>query len=119
MTRRLNLASLLLAAAACTSAPAATGTTPAPAVAAASGISAADLRTRLYAYADDSMRGREAGTPDNIRSTEWLAAEARRIGLQPAGENGTFFQSVPLVSREVTPTSSLTANGVRYELWTD
>ena len=119
MTRRLNLASLLVAAAACASAPAATTTTPAPAPAAASGISAADLRTRLHAYAHDSMRGREAGTPDNIRSTEWLAAEARRIGLRPAGENGTFFQTVPLVSREVTPTSSLSANGVRYELWTD
>lgn len=118
MTRRPSLASLLVAAA-CTSVPAATTTVPAPAGPVGSGISAADLRARLHAYADDSMRGREAGTPDNIRSTEWLAAEARRIGLQPAGENGTFFQRVPLVSREVAPASSLSASGVGYELWTD
>ncbi|MBA3496805.1 MAG: peptidase M28, partial [Gemmatimonadales bacterium] len=68
-----------------------TGTAPA--------ITAADLRARLAIFADDSMMGRAAGTLGNVRGTAYLAGEARRLGLTPAGENGTFFQTVPLVAR--------------------
>ena len=56
-------------------------------------ITAADLRSRLYAFADDSMQGRRSGTPGNVKGTDWIAAEARRIGLEPAGEDGGWFQT--------------------------
>jgi hypothetical protein len=59
------------------------------------GITANDLRTRLYQYADDSMMGREAGTYGNVKATDYIAAEFKRLGLLPAGENGTYFQEVP------------------------
>jgi hypothetical protein len=55
-------------------------------------ITAADLRTRLYAYADDSMMGRETGTVGNMMATRYIESEVRRLGLEPAGENGTYFQ---------------------------
>jgi hypothetical protein len=58
-------------------------------------ISAEDLKTRLYIFADDSMSGRRAGTLGNVMATDYLAAEAKRIGLRPAGDNGTFLQNVP------------------------
>jgi hypothetical protein len=58
-------------------------------------ITANDLRTRLYQYADDSMMGREAGTYGNVKATDYIAAEFKRLGLLPAGENGTYFQEVP------------------------
>ena len=57
-------------------------------------ITANDLRTRLYQFADDSMMGREAGTIGNIKATDYIAAEFRRLGLLPAGENGSYFQVV-------------------------
>lgn len=57
-------------------------------------ISAGDLRSRLYRYADDSMMGREAGTVGNTKATDYLAAEARRLGLEPAGDSGTYFQEM-------------------------
>jgi hypothetical protein len=57
-------------------------------------ITAADLRTRLYQFADDSMLGRDAGTWGNIKATDYLAAEFERLGLVPAGEDGSFFQEV-------------------------
>ena len=38
-------------------------------------ITDADLRLRLGIFADDSMRGREAGTEDHRRATRYLAAE--------------------------------------------
>lgn len=57
-------------------------------------ITANDLRTRLYQFADDSMLGREAGTWGNIKATDYIAAEFKRLGLIPAGENGSYFQDV-------------------------
>lgn len=57
-------------------------------------ITSNDLRTRLYQFADDSMMGREAGTLGNIMATDYIAAEFKRLGLQPAGENGTYFQTL-------------------------
>jgi Peptidase family M28 len=58
-------------------------------------ITAHDLEARLTAFAHDSMMGREAGTSWNFKATEYVAGEFRRLGLRPAGENGTFFQVVP------------------------
>lgn len=63
-------------------------------------ITAGDLKTRLYIFADDSMGGRAAGTPDNLRGTAYIEREVRRLGLEPAGDNGTYFQNVPLVTSE-------------------
>jgi hypothetical protein len=67
--------------------------TPRPTEAA---ITANDLRTRLGIIAHDSMMGREAGTLGAFKATEYIAAEFKRMGLLPAGENGTYFQNLPL-----------------------
>ncbi|HEU4699372.1 MAG TPA: M28 family peptidase [Gemmatimonadales bacterium] len=74
-------------------------------------ITAADLMTRLYIYADDSLQGREAGTIGNVKATDYLAREMQRLGLKPAGENGTYFQTIPLKTRAVDAASSFTAGG--------
>src|SRR5688500_2664618 len=58
-------------------------------------ITADDLRTRLYAFAHDSMRGRRVGEPGNVKGTDYIAREFARLGLRPAGENGTWFQALP------------------------
>lgn len=58
-------------------------------------ISAADLMTRLYIFADDSMEGRGYLTAGNFRATNYLAAELRKAGLTPAGDSGTYFQTLP------------------------
>ncbi|HEX5727640.1 MAG TPA: M20/M25/M40 family metallo-hydrolase [Longimicrobiaceae bacterium] len=48
--------------------------------------------------ADDALEGRLAGSPGERCAGEYIAAEFRRLGLEPAGEDGTFFQAVPLAS---------------------
>lgn len=58
-------------------------------------ITANDLRTRLYQIADDSMRGRRIGEPGNAKTTEYIAREFARLGLKPAGDDGTWFQVLP------------------------
>ena len=70
-------------------------------------ITPCDLMTRLYIYAADSMRGREAGTPDAIRATAYIEREVRRLGLKPAGDNGTYFQNMPVTARVVSTASTL------------
>jgi hypothetical protein len=42
------------------------------------------------------MRGREAGTLDEMRATAWVAERAREAGLEPAGDDGTYFQWWPM-----------------------
>ncbi|MCC7051653.1 MAG: M28 family peptidase [Gemmatimonadaceae bacterium] len=58
-------------------------------------ITANDLRTRLYQFAADSMQGRRIGEPGNVKGTDYIASEFRRLGLRPAGDSGTYFQVLP------------------------
>ncbi len=83
--------------------------TPEPTKAA---ITASDLMTRLYIFSDDSMQGRQTGTPGFVKGTAYIEAEVRKMGLKPAGDNGGFFQNVPVVQRWVDASSSITAGGV-------
>jgi hypothetical protein len=82
-------------------------------------ITPADLMSRLYLYADDSMMGRGAGTEYNLKATAYIAAEVRRLGLLPAGDSGGYFQSVPLVKREFDARSSLAVDGITLRPWDD
>ncbi|MGZ8458481.1 MAG: M28 family metallopeptidase [Gemmatirosa sp.] len=82
-------------------------------------ISAADLMTRLYIFADDSMMGREAGTVGNMKGNAYIERELRRLGLRPAGENGTYFQTVPYVRRAVDQNATLTVGGETLRYGTD
>ena len=82
-------------------------------------ITAADLMTRLYIFADDSMMGRQAGTEYNLKGTAYIAAELKRLGLDPAGDSGTFFQNVPLVRRSYAASSKLSVDGEPLAIWTD
>ncbi len=74
-------------------------------------ITAGDLMTRLYIYADDSMMGRRFGTEDNIRATAYIEREVRRLGLRPGGDNGTFFQNLTTFGRTIDPASTASAGG--------
>jgi glyoxylase-like metal-dependent hydrolase (beta-lactamase superfamily II) len=82
-------------------------------------ITAADLRQRLFAIADDSMMGRETGSLGAFKAADYAAAEFRRLGLQPAGENGTYFQTVPFWSAMVDPKSRISVNGRALQLGVD
>jgi hypothetical protein len=82
-------------------------------------ITAGDLMTRLYKFADDSMMGRAVGTEYNNKGTDYIESEVRRLGLVPAGDNGTYFQNLPLFLRAIDTTSTITAGGATFKLGTD
>jgi len=74
------------------SAPAVDTTAPQPATDAERRI-AEDVRT----LADDRFEGREAGTRGYDLAADYVAKRFAAIGLVPAGDDGTFFQAVPLL----------------------
>ena len=76
-------------------------------------ISADSLRTDLFAVAADSMEGRGTGTPGDAKAADWVAAAFARYGLAPAGEGGTYFQTVPLRRLALDTTRPLVVGGVR------
>jgi hypothetical protein len=82
-------------------------------------ITAADLMTRLYIFADDSMMGREVGTIYNLMGTAYIEREVRRMGLVPAGDNGGYFQNLPLYGYAVDSSSSLSVAGQELTLASD
>lgn len=78
-------------------------------------ITPCDLMTRLYIYSDDSMLGRRVGTEDNRRATDYLEREVRRLGLIPGGDEGGFFQNLPLFVRSFDSAgSTLVVDGVTF-----
>jgi hypothetical protein len=82
-------------------------------------ITPADLMTRLYIIADDSMLGRESGAIGNVKVTNYIAREMERMGLRPGGEGGTFFQTVPVIVARIDSTRPITVNGTPLALGTD
>ncbi len=82
-------------------------------------ITAADLMTRLYIFADDSMMGREAGTPNHLRATAYIANEAKKLGLIPAGDSGTYFQNLPVFDHTLSPKTSISVDGKTFAVKTD
>jgi len=74
-------------------------------------ISPDALRTRLFAFAHDSMTGRIPGTPGNVTATAYMAAEFAKAGLEPGGDDGTYFQTVPLGRVGPKADASVIVNG--------
>ena len=81
-----------------------------------SAITEKDLKTRMYVFADDSMMGRQAGREGNTKATAYIARELGRLGVTPAGDNGTYFQNMPWMARRYAATSTLTV-GSRTLRW--
>lgn len=75
----------------------------------------AHIEADVRFLSDDLLRGRDTGTPGYDIAASYVAAEFRKIGLEPLGENGTYLAPVPLVETRSTLTGggtmAVTANG--------
>ena len=104
---RRSAALLAIFAAACTSSRAPTSPNP---VAEAGPVTADELRRDLFVFAADSFRGRETGTPDELRGARFIAERLASLGLEPAGDSG-FYQPFPLAMRESFGVTRFTVTG--------
>jgi Zn-dependent M28 family amino/carboxypeptidase len=77
-------------------------TQPAERVAAA--VDTNVLRAHLEFLADDALEGRRPGTRGAELTAKYLAAQFRRLGLEPAGDSGTYYHRVPIITLTPKPT---------------
>ena len=59
-------------------------------------VTRADLAACVGVLASDELRGRGNGTEDCAKAGEYLASRLALAGIEPAGDDGTYFQHVPL-----------------------
>ena len=69
---------------------------PSAARAAAASINPQRIRAHVRFLSLDLLEGRGPGTRGGELAAEYIATQFALDGLQPAGENGTYFQRVPL-----------------------
>ena len=118
--RTVALALVIIAAPLGAQAPASSPKAPVAVPAAIAAIKEADLKRDLYVMAGPGMRGREAGTIDELRASAWLADQFRTIGVTPKGDDGTYFQWWNMRRTRIsTVSSSVTLDGRALALWTE
>jgi hypothetical protein len=64
-------------------------------------VSASAIRAHMTFLADDLLEGRAAGTRGYDLAARYVAAQLATLGLQPAGDDGTYFQQVPLLESKL------------------
>jgi hypothetical protein len=64
-------------------------------------INQAGIEEHLRFLADDARQGRMTGTPEYDESAAYIARQFEEIGLEAGGEDGSWFQAVPMLSRRI------------------
>ena len=67
------------------------------------------IAAHVQFLADDLLEGRAPSTRGGELAAKYLAAQLALLGLEPAGDNGTWFQNVAIVESVVNPSFTLTA----------
>jgi aminopeptidase YwaD len=86
--------------------------------AAADGVLSRDrVRADVARLSGDAWQGRRAGTPGADAAADWIAGELRKIGLLPAGDGGTYFQTFSFIDGIALGTGNrLAVGGRRFAL---
>ena len=69
-------------------------------------ITAARIAAHAQILSHDLFEGRAPATRGGELATTYLATQMALFGLEPGGDNGTFFQQVPIVESTVDRTFS-------------
>jgi Zn-dependent M28 family amino/carboxypeptidase len=69
--------------------------------------SAARMSSMIRTLASDEFGGRAPGTEGETKTIAWIADAFRKAGLEPAGENGTYLQRVPLIRTQLKAPGSV------------
>jgi Zn-dependent M28 family amino/carboxypeptidase len=74
-------------------------------------ISAGKIQAHVKYLAGDELEGRGVGTRGETLATEYIASQLKLVGVNPGGDDGTYYQRVPLVGATVLPDATLTIAG--------
>jgi Zn-dependent M28 family amino/carboxypeptidase len=75
----------------------------------AQSISGERIKAHVRFLSSDLLEGRGVATRGGQLTEEYIAAQLAGAGMKPGGENGTYFQKVPMVGVQTLPESQLTA----------
>ncbi len=67
--------------------------------------------------AGDHFYGREAGTLNELRASVWWAKKIEAAGLQPQGDDGTYFQFFNMIRNRISMASTIHIGGKNMMLW--
>jgi hypothetical protein len=74
-------------------------------------VSGEKMRAHVKYLASDELEGRGVGTRGENLATQYIASQLQTEGLEPGGDNGTYFQRVPLVGSTTLPGATLAISG--------
>jgi Zn-dependent M28 family amino/carboxypeptidase len=74
-------------------------------------VDAQVLRAHLEFLADDALEGRRPGTRGGELAAKYIAAQFERLGLEPAGDSGTYYHHVPIITLTPDPTMKVSGSG--------
>lgn len=72
---------------------------------AASTITKSDIEGQIYFLASDELKGRQTGSDEIKIASAYLANTLRKHNVKPAGDDGSFYQNVPM--EKVMPPSNI------------
>lgn len=103
----------------CTQPPAAAPSADTPSGPAEQEIQAGPLAAHVRMLSHDLMEGRAPSTRGGTLAAEYLATQLAAAGLEPAGDNGTYLQEVPIVESTVDRSFTLSVPGAVYRYFDD
>ena len=74
-------------------------------------LSTDKMRADVKYLASDALEGRGVGTKGGRLATDYIAAQLKEAGTEAAGDDGTYFQKVPLVGSTTSPDAMLAISG--------
>lgn len=85
---------------------------------AAPAFDVARISNDIKTLSSDAFEGRGPATPAEKKTIDYIAAQMKAAGLQPAGQKGTWFQDVPLRKSEIVgaPSLAMTIGGAATPL---
>jgi Zn-dependent M28 family amino/carboxypeptidase len=70
-------------------------------------VEAERIRADVKYLASDALEGRGTGSHGGELAAEYIAKQLKEAGLEPAGDNGTYFQRVPMVGITSLPETTI------------
>jgi Zn-dependent M28 family amino/carboxypeptidase len=73
-------------------------------------ISADEIKSHIAVLANDSLMGRKPFTEGETKTVAYISQQFNKLGLEP-GNNGSYFQDVPMVEIKGTPSETMEISG--------
>src|SRR5471030_868526 len=73
-------------------------------------ITGDEIKSHIAVLANDSLQGRKPFTPGEAKTINYISSQFKKLGLEP-GNNGSYFQDVPMVEITSSPSSIMEITG--------